>query len=88
MYRSNPMQFNEEQLDELQDLAKQTDLPFNRVSSDFNLRNTIETAIGGVAEGFTTIPVGREPRNTYEAIAHSLGHLVGFAPGIAAIPLQ
>ena len=57
MYRSNPMQFNEEQLDELQDLAKQTDLPFNRVSSDFNLRNTIETAIGGVAEGFTTIPV-------------------------------
>ena len=88
MYRSNPMQFNEEQLDELQDLAKQTDLPFNRVSSDFNLRNTIETAIGGVAEGFTTIPVGREPRNTYEAIAHSLGHLVGFAPGIAAIPLK
>ena len=88
MYRTNPMQFNEEQLDELQDLAKQTDLPFNRTTSEFNLRNTIETAIGGVAEGFTTIPLGRTPRNTYEAIAHSLGHLVGFAPGIAAIPLK
>jgi len=88
MYRGNPMLFNEEQLDEIQELAKQTNLPFNRVSSDFNLRNTIETAIGGVAEGFTTIPVGRKPRNTYEAISHSLGHLVGFAPGIAAIPLK
>ena len=88
MYRANPMQFTEEQVDELQEIAQQVDLKFNRVSSDFNLRNTVETAIGGVAEGFTTIPVGREPRNTYEAIAHSLGHLVGFAPGIAAIPLK
>ena len=88
MYRANPMLFNEEQLDEIQELASQSNLTFNRVSTDFNLRNTVESAIGGVAEGFTTIPVGREPRNTYEAIAHSLGHLVGFAPGIAAIPLK
>jgi len=88
MYRANPMLFNEEQLDELQELAKQTDLTFNRVSTDFNLRNIVETAIGGVFEGFTTIPIGRTPRNTYEAIAHSMGHLIGFAPGITAIPLK
>ena len=44
MYRANPMMFNEEQLDELQELAKETNQTFNRVSSDFNLRNTIETA--------------------------------------------
>ena len=88
MYRGNPNMFNEEQLDELQELAKQTNLTFNRVSTDLNLRNIAEVAIGGVAEGFTTIPLGRQPRNTYEAIAHSMGHLVGFAPGIAAIPLR
>ena len=29
MYRANPMLFNEEQLDEIQELAKQTDLTFN-----------------------------------------------------------
>ena len=88
MYRGNPNMFNEEQLDELQELAKQTNLTFNRVSSDLNLRNLTESALGGVVEGFTTIPIGRQPRNTYEAIAHSMGHLVGFAPGIAAIPLR
>ena len=88
MYRGNPNMFNEEQLDELQVLAKQTNLTFNRISSDFNLRNITESALGGVVEGFTTIPIGRQPRNTYEAIAHSMGHLVGFAPGIAAIPLR
>jgi len=88
MYRGNPNMFNEEQLDELQDLAKQTNLTFNRVSTEFNLRNVAESAVGGLAEGFTTIPIGRQPRNTYEALAHSMGHLVGFAPGIAAIPLK
>ena len=88
MYRSNPMLFSEEQQDELQELAEQTNLPFNRVSTDLKLRNIAEVAMGGVAEGFTTIPVGRTPRNTYEAIAHSMGHLIGFAPGIAAIPLK
>ena len=88
MYRANPRLFNEEQLDELQELAGQTNLTFNRVSTEFDLRNVAESAVGGLVEGFTTIPIGRQPRNTYEALAHSMGHLVGFAPGIAAIPLR
>ena len=48
MYRANPRLFNEEQLDELQELAGQTNLTFNRVSTEFDLRNVAESAVGGL----------------------------------------
>ena len=55
---------------------------------EFNLRKVVEQASSGFLEGLTTIPVGEKPRTTYESIAHSFGHLVGFAPGIMAAPLK
>ena len=91
-YRYNPTLFSEEQVDQLQELASQHDIPFKRKVDNFNLRKTVMNLQTGFLEGFTTIPVGKlsghEPTTTYEAIAHSLGHLAGFAPGIMAAPLK
>ena len=88
MYRGNPHLFNDEQIDELQEIAKQSGIEFSPIRSELNLRKVIEQASSGFLEGLTTIPVGDKPRTTYESIAHSLGHLVGFAPGILAGPLK
>jgi hypothetical protein len=91
-YRYNPNLFSEEQVDELQQLADQNNIPFKRKTDDFNLRKTLNNFYMGFMEGFTTIPVaklsGKEPTTTYESITHSLGHLAGFAPGIMAAPLK
>jgi len=90
-YRYNPQLFTEQQVDELQDLAYQSDVPFKRKTDDFKLRNVAQQLTSGFLEGFTTIPVnklgGQAPATVYESIAHSLGHLAGFAPGIVAAPL-
>ena len=88
MYRGNPMLFTDDQLDELEQLAQQVEIPFKRIENNFDLKRTTEIAVGGLFEGFTTVPLGPEPRNTYEAIAHSIGHLIGFAPAITSIPLR
>ena len=91
-YRYNPQLFTEQQTDELQELAYQANVPFKRKTDDINLRNIAEQLTGGFLEGFTTIPVnklgGQAPKTVYESIAHSLGHLAGFAPGIIAGPLS
>ena len=91
-YRYNPRLFSEDQVDQIQDLANQFDVPFKRKTDEFNLRKAVTQLSSGFLEGFTTIPVGKiggkEPKTTYEAIAHSLGHLAGFAPGIMAAPLS
>ena len=87
-YRSNPQLFDDDQLDELQNLAEESGINFSPIREQFKLRNVIQQASSGFLEGLTTIPVGKEPRTTYESIAHSLGHLVGFAPGIMAAPFS
>ena len=87
-YRSNPQMFDDDQLDELQKLADQSGVEFAPIREQFRLRNVIQQASSGFLEGLTTIPVGKKPRTTYESIAHSLGHLVGFAPGIMAAPFK
>ena len=84
-YRYNPRLFSEEQVDQIQELATQYDIPFKRKVEEFNLRKAVSQLSSGFLEGFTTIPVGKiggkEPKTTYEAIAHSLGHLAGFSAG-------
>ena len=87
-YRANPHLFNDDQLDELEEIANQQGINFKPIRQEFSLRNVVEQASSGFLEGLTTIPVGEDPRTTYESIAHSLGHLVGFAPGILAGPLS
>ena len=84
-YRYNPRLFSEDQVDQIQDLANQFDVPFKRKTDEFNLRKAVTQLSSGFLEGFTTIPVGKiggkEPKTTYEAIANSLGHLAGFMAG-------
>ena len=87
-YRANPHLFNDDQLDELEEIANQQGINFKPIRQEFSLRNVVEQVSSGFLEGLTTIPVGEDPRTTYESIAHSLGHLVGFAPGILAGPLS
>ena len=68
-YRYNPRLFSEQQVDELQQLADQFDIPFKRKTDEFNLRKTLMNLQTGFLEGFTTIPGGKlsghEPTSTY-----------------------
>ena len=85
-YNKNPHLFNEDQLDELEELAEMSNIEFTRKHDDFSFFSTLGQLSTGFVEGLTTLPVGDKPTNTYERIAHSLGHLAGFAPSIIAGP--
>ena len=116
-YQYNPELFDENQVDELREIAKSQGIgttkkikvgedesgkgvwekvdifdPKARETSEFRLKRIASQLQMGFVEGFTTIPVSdwtnKPSLNTYEAIAHSIGHLVGFAPGIAAAPIK
>jgi len=88
-YRSNPDMFNDDQLDVLEELAKQQGVNFKRLESNFSLRRAFQQAQSGFIEGLTTMDlIPREPRTTGEAIFRQLGHLAGFAPSIMKAPLS
>ena len=88
LYEVQPQLFTEEEVDTLEELSGINKINFNRNynSSDFNLINTAQQFFNGIITGFTTFNVGQAPRNNVEAIAHSIGHLIGFVgipiPGI------
>ena len=86
-YRATPQLFDDTQIDELEKLAAQYQITFNPQRNNTSLGKVMKQAVSGVFEGFTTIPVGDKPKNTYESIAHSKGHLIGFAPGILFKPI-
>jgi len=87
-YRSDPTMFTDDQLDQLEALAYDNGINFKRINSEFNLNRAIRQAFAGAVEGFTTFDLMSEkPRNTGEAIFRQIGHLVGFAPGIAKAPI-
>ena len=86
-YRATPQLFDDTQIDELEKLAEQYQITFNPQRNNTSLGKVMKQAVSGVFEGFTTIPVGDKPKNTYESIAHSMGHLIGFAPGILFKPI-
>ena len=87
-YRSDPTMFTDDQLDQLEALAYDNGINFKRINSEFNLNRAVRQAFAGAVEGFTTFDLMSEkPRNTGEAIFRQIGHLVGFAPGIAKAPI-
>ena len=88
LYRHNPHLFNDQQVAELEEIAVDQGVKFFPKKDELSLRGVASQLQSGFIEGFTTIPVGKEPKSTYEAIAHSLGHLAGFAPGILAAPVK
>tara|TARA_Y100001972_G_scaffold64517_2_gene78768 strand:+ start:2710 stop:11016 length:8307 start_codon:yes stop_codon:yes gene_type:complete len=87
MYRKNPMQFTPSQLDELKEMSQTVGIDLVEKEQSFNVRRNAKNLMSGFLEGFTTIPTGVQPKTTYEAISHSMGHLAGFAPGILSAPL-
>jgi len=88
LYRARPDLFNEEQLENLSEEANSLGIRFKPLEQKVNIRRIAKQLTSGFGEGFTTIPMGAPPRTTYESIAHSMGHLAGFAPSILAAPVS
>ena len=85
-FKANPHTFSEQSKAQLEQHASYHQIPF--YPGDFNFGEAIMQFGKGFASGFTTLETGDHPDNEYENIARSLGHLVGFAPGIMATPLK
>ena len=87
-YRQNPNAFTDDEVDQLEELTNQYDVSFSPLRTDFSLMSTLGQIGSGFVQGMTTIGVGDKPQNTYESIAHSIGHLAGFAPAMLALPIK
>ena len=87
LYGKSPNRFNPQLLDSIRQHAQYHNVPF--YEGDFSIMEAIKHAGSGFIEGFTTLNLYKEqPDNQWEAIAKNIGHLVGFAPGIVASPLN
>ena len=53
-YRTNPTMFNDDQLDQLEQMAKENEIDFKRMQSDFSLRRGLQQAQAGFIEGLIT----------------------------------
>ena len=76
----------ENTLNELKANAEYHQIPF--YTGDFDLLRAVGQFGAGLVEGFTTVSSADHPENEYEAIFRNIGHLAGFAPGIARAPLK
>lgn len=86
LYKTNPSVFSSESTDFLKSRLAEAGLPMDaNDQSDFSLSRTVLQFLGGTAQGFTTIPVGDDPRNDAEQIARNIGHLLGFV-GYIPVP--
>ena len=86
LYQSNPTAISPENVDKMQKHAVHFNVPFYR--GDFSIMEAMKQFGQGFLSGFTTLEMGEPPDNEYESIARNIGHLAGFAPGIAAGPLK
>ena len=84
-YQASPNTFTPEDIENLKKHAYYHQKPM--YEGEFTIGEAIKQFGQGVFSGFTTFNVGKHPDNEYEAIARSMGHLVGFAPGMVAKPL-
>ena len=82
-YDKNPQQID---VNALRNHTSYYNIPF--YEGDFSIIDAVKQAAGGFIEGFTTLKTVDPPDNEWEAVARSVGHLVGFAPGILAAPLK
>ena len=86
-YKGRAERLSEERKEELEQHAAYYNVPF--YTGDFSVKDAIWQAANGFWEGFTTLPgKSEQPDNEYEAIFKNIGHLIGFAPGIASKPLK
>ena len=85
-YKRNPGMFKPEQVDSIKQHAIYHNTGF--YEGDFQISEAIKQFMGGIFEGFSTFEVVDPPDNEYEALSRNIGHLLGFAPGLAARPLK
>ena len=87
-YKNDPKPFSEDKLKTLELHAQHYKLPFARSDADQHGRvsGILQQAGAGFWSGFTTFNVGEEPRDEWEGIARSIGHLAGFVGFIPSIP--
>tara|TARA_Y100000593_G_scaffold94968_1_gene197698 strand:- start:399 stop:9788 length:9390 start_codon:yes stop_codon:yes gene_type:complete len=83
-YESYPNRYKDI-VEDLRFHAHYYNVPF--YEGEFSIGEAIKQAGAGFMEGFTTFNMADPPKNEYTGIARSLGHLIGFAPGILAGPL-
>ena len=86
LYKKSPSFLTPQKVDEIQKHAVQYNIPF--YTGDFSIMGALSEFGKGVVSGFTTLDPFDHPDNEDEAIVRNVGHLVGFAPGIAAGPLK
>ena len=91
-YNYQPYQFDDEQLDFLEESAKQHDIPFQRnIGAEENKQTSaVGQFMTGLAEGWLG-PLYAGPNNdpitSAQQISRSVGSLIGFVPGLAGGPL-
>ena len=88
LYRQRPDLFDDNQVLELERKTRDLNISFKPLRDNFSLEKVVGQVTSGFVEGMTTLPIGEKPRTTYESIAHSLGHLAGFAPSILSLPVK
>ena len=84
LYKKTPTALSPEAVDNIQKHAVHYNVPFYR--GDFSIIEAMKQFGQGFLSGFTTLEMGEPPDNEYESIARNIGHLAGFAPGVAAGP--
>ena len=86
LYSQDSSDFELEQVDEIEKVAKAIGAPFKRnLEDDENaLVSGVNQLVSGVIEGFTTFGYADDPKTETEAILNKMGHLIGFAPDIIA----
>ena len=85
LYQQNPKLFTQSDLVQLRSLGAKIPEQEEEVNDDFSLLGTIAQIGQGFIQGFTTLNIGDEPRNTTEAIARNVGNVFGFlgiVPGL------
>ena len=85
-YKVNPRMFKPEMIQEIKNHSGHYNIPF--YEGEFSLTDAFKEFGKGLIAGFTTYDPGGHPDNEYEGIAKSLGHLVGFVPGMLSAPLK
>ena len=89
VYNQNPYYFDDDFVDEIEKASKEFDIPFQRniEAEEQKQDNLFNQFISGAVEGFTTLGWADDPVTPSGQIAHSMGHLMGFVPGIVGAPL-
>lgn len=92
VYNQNPYYFDDDFVDKIEKASKEFDIPFQRNMDAEESKQSTWGSIAnqftsGVSSGFTTLGWSEEPKDEWEQIANSMGHLIGFAPAILSGPL-